>query len=121
VPLFGKRKAEQQQNTATRKVLEDAQATFKRNVRSWFERLAELQADTASPALTDEILAQAGEFPRPSGDSLTDLQQVYIVSYARSFVNEIMERKTIHATVAAHKANETGSPEAGRLQNAAQF
>jgi hypothetical protein len=127
MPLFGKRKAEErkaeeQQNAAKRKAWEDAREAFDRDFQDWFERIAQLQADTGSPVLTDEILMQAGEFPRPYNEgSLHELQQISLASYARTYVNRRLEGKTIDAVISAKRAKETGSAEVSQLEGAAQF
>jgi hypothetical protein len=127
MPLFGKRRAEEQaearRQAARLEALEAAQSSFNTRFQNWLDAAVKAQVDTGASALTEEILDHVGPLPRPqaNGEILTDTQLYFLASYARSYCGSMLERRRVSAVVAAAEAEKSGSQKTEQLKRIVEY
>jgi hypothetical protein len=98
------------------------ESDFIERFKAWLSAVERAQTELDADALTPDILSRAGAIPVPQAGAglLNRTQQVYIWSYARSFTERMLENKTIEASAAAYRLEESGA-DATHARRAADY
>jgi hypothetical protein len=119
--LFGKRKADRPR-TVDVMAAQAVQEDFTENFKAWLNAVERAQVESNADALTTEMLSSTGAIPVPRTNNgrLNDTQQIYLWSFARSYIATMLENMRVRASAATYRLEKSGYDSA-RSRRAADF